>query len=97
MGHCCHIERLEDPTKPNTGEVNVYGIQTAKAMACRRFLENAVKAILPGRGEGYKWHYRNIAKLYGLKGRLKMMLRIEGMDEESIEEDNNDLFLKACI
>ena len=97
MGHYCYIERVEDPTKPNTGEVNVYGIQTAKAMACQRFLENAVEAILTGRGEGYEWHYRHIAKLYGLEGRLETMLRIEDMNEEKIEEkDNHYLFLKAC-
>lgn len=62
--HYCHIKRLEDPTKPNTGEVNEYDIQTAKATACRRFLENAVEAILTRRREGYEWRYRDIAKLY---------------------------------
>lgn len=53
IGHHYHIECLEDLTKPNSREVNVYGMQKAKAMACRSFLETAVEAELTGQGEGY--------------------------------------------
>ena len=98
VGHHCHIERLEDPTKPNSGEVNVYGMQKAKAMACRSFLETAVEAELTGQGEGYVWLYRDMAKSSGLKGRLGRMLRIEDMGEESSEEDDDDyIILRTAI
>jgi len=81
VGHHSHIERLMDPTKPNSGEVNVYGFHTAKAMACDRFLNTAVEAIRTGRGQGPEWCYRDAAKLSGFEGRLKTMLRNEDMDE----------------
>ena len=92
VGHHCHIERLVDPTKSNSGEVKVYGFHTAKAMACDRFLNTAVEAIRTGRGQGPEWCYRDAAKLCRLGGKLEIMLRNEDMGEESIEEDDNDIF-----
>lgn len=54
MGYLYYIEPLIDPTKPDTREEKIYKIRKAKKIACRRFLETAVKAIRTGRGEGYK-------------------------------------------
>ena len=81
-GHYCHTERLVYIRKPNPGEVNVYGIQTAEAMACRRFLKTAVEAILTGQGDKYERCYRDIANSSGLEEELEIMFRIK--------EDNND-------
>ena len=84
------------PTEANSGEVDVYGMHTARAMACERFLNTAIEAIRTRRGQGPEWCYHDAAKLCRLEGRLKMMLRNEDMDgesiEESIEEDDNDVF-----
>ena len=48
VGRYCHIERLVDPMAADPGEKNVYGLQTAKALACQRFLGAAVEAIRTG-------------------------------------------------
>lgn len=98
VGQYCDIDRLIDPMKPNPGEINVYGIQTVKAMACRRFLESTVKAIRTGSGESFIWCYRDLANSVGLEGRLEVMLRTEDMDEERIEGNEDDCSgLKAYI
>lgn len=68
-------------------------MHAAKAMACRRYLNSAVEAIRTGRGEGSEWCYLNAAKLSGFKGRLKLKFRYKDIDEESIKEDDNDIFL----
>ena len=65
---------------------------TAEAMACDEFLNTAVEASRTGRGQGPEWCYHDAVKLSGLEGMLRMMLRNEDMVEESIDEDDNDVF-----
>jgi len=68
-----------DPTTPDSGEVEIYGLQKAKERACRRFLDNAVNAISNGRA----WSVlRRAAELHGLDARLREALHCEGFDEK---------------
>ncbi len=94
LGQRYNIERPDDLTLPNSGEVNVFGLQTAKEMANRRFLSNAVDAVSNGWGEGPGWCYRDAAKSSGLEARLEMELQSESRYRsvgKGGKEDNDDV------
>ena len=98
MGYYYYIGRQVDPTKLYSGKINIYGIYRAKAMACDRFLNTAVEAVRTGRGQGPERYYRNTAKLSGLNKSLRMILRNEDINNESVKNNNNDvLVLRARI
>jgi len=82
VGDRYHVQRQVDPTTPDSGEVEIYGLQKAKERACRRFLDNAVNDISNGRCEGPGQCYRRAAELHGLDARLREALHCEGFDEK---------------
>jgi hypothetical protein len=82
VGDRYHVQHQVDPTTPDSGEVEIYGLQKAKERARRRFLDNAVNAISNGWCEGPGQCYRRAAELHGLDARLGEALHCEGFDEK---------------
>lgn len=96
LGPCYSIQRPDDLTLPDPGEVNVFGLQTAKEMTNRRLLSNAVDAISNGWGEGPSLCYRDAAKASGLEARLEMEIqnRYRSMRKGAkVNNDDNDDYL----
>ncbi len=101
LGQRYNIERPDDLALPDSGEGNVFGLQTAKEMANRRFLISAVDAVSNGWGEGPGWCYGDAAKSSGLEARLEMEIQSEhcyrSVGKGTKEENDGYVTLKYRI